>query len=129
MLTDDEMLRKTRELWSAMTNEKWQFDLFIKKPVDGCGYVAGGEYYLYKDTQNDRYVFSYSERGKEKILVASLIWGDLQRPIATAMTHTIIPILLKKKKHPGVWQETHRMQQEMLNRAMASCKWEEGCSF
>lgn len=99
MLTEEEMYQKARKIWATLTDEKWQFDLYIEKPIKGYGHHAGGECYLYKletpDSEGE-YVFSHSEQGSEYIFIKSKNFEDIEFELAWQMAGDIEWIYLKK---------------------------------
>lgn len=117
------MYQRAKNLWAILTDEPWQFDLYVQRPQKGCGYKGGGEYYLYKRESPDvncEYVFSYSERGEEQIIIKSNNYQDIEFEMAYYMTSDIIPILIKKQRHKfkdGVDSQTRKdMQLELFSK-------------
>ena len=117
------MYQRARNLWAILTDEPWQFDLYVQRPQKGCGYKGGGEYYLYKQESQDldcEYVFSYSERGEEQIIIKSNNYQDIEFELAWYMSSDILPILIKKQRHKfkdGVDSKTRQdMQLKILSR-------------
>lgn len=123
MLKEKEIYQKAKKLWTILTDEAWQFDLYFQRPKKGYGYKGGGEYYLYtQETQNTtfEYVLSYSERGEERVIIKSNTFEDIEFELAWYMASEILSMNIKKHRHKfkdGIDSQTRRdMQLEILGR-------------
>lgn len=124
MLTEEEMYQKARKIWATLTDEKWQFDLYIEKPIKGYGHHAGGECYLYKletpDSEGE-YVFSYSEQGSENIFIKSKNFEDIEFELAWQMAGDIEWIYLKKIPHKFKDGIPGQLRRDILLKIFSRC--------